>query len=206
MSNSIRDFVFRGLLFESEAEVFRKAGIRVGADLGQSEELLLLEDLSAYGVNRRNAALEMARLYAVLHAFENEVRSLIRKTLEEKVGSDWWENLVPKKIKAVAESRQQAAEKDSWIEGAKGDKLEFVDFGGLSSIIITNWDNFREILSSKEWVQQRMNELEKARNFVAHNRMLQPSEFHRIRLYISDWNKVRTYISNLNKVIGLNST
>lgn len=206
MSNSIRDFVFRGLLFESESEIFRKAGIRVGVDLGQSEELLLLEDLSAYSVNRRNEALEMARLYAVLHAFENEVRSLIRKTLEEKVGSDWWESSVSKKIRETAESRQKAAKKDSWIEGAKDDKLEFVDFGGLSSIITTNWECFRDILSNKEWVQQRMNELEKARNFVAHNRMLQPSEFHRIRLYISDWNKVQAYISNLNKVIGLETT
>lgn len=148
----------------------------------------------------------MARLYAVLHAFENEVRSLIRKTLEEKTDSNWWEKLVPKKIKTIAENRQKAAEKDSWLEGEKGDTLEFVDFGGLSSITVTNWDSFRDILSSKEWVQQRMNELEKARNFVAHNRMLQPSEFHRIRLYISDWNKARTYISNLNKVIDLERT
>ena len=35
-----------------------------------------------------------------------------------------------------------------------------------------------------------MNELEKARHFVAHNRMLQPSEFRRMYMYISDWNKV----------------
>jgi len=35
-----------------------------------------------------------------------------------------------------------------------------------------------------------MDELEKARNFIAHNRMLLPSEFHRIYLYIADWNRV----------------
>jgi hypothetical protein len=75
---NLRDFVFRELLFESEAEVFRRAGINVGIDVGQAEEQLMLEALAPFGIQRRNNALEMARLYAVLHAFENEIRSLIR--------------------------------------------------------------------------------------------------------------------------------
>lgn len=191
MSSTVRDFVFRGLLFESEAERFRRAGIKVGADLGASEEQLLLEALSPFGVKRRNDALEMARLYAVLHAFENEVRSLIRDTLDEKVGADWWDkDAVPKKIRGLAESRQKTAEKDSWLEGAKGDRLEFVDFGDLAAIITQNWEHFRDTMPSQDWISQRMTELEKARNFVAHNRMLLPSEFQRIYMYVSDWNKV----------------
>lgn len=134
--------------------------------------------------------MEMARLYAVLHAFENEVRSLIRDTLEEKVGIDWWDTAsVPKQIKQLAESRKKTAEKDSWLEGSKGDQLEFVDFGDLASIIIQNWDYFKDIMPGQDWIRQRMNELEKARNFVAHNRMLLPSEFQRMYMYIQDWNK-----------------
>jgi hypothetical protein len=190
-SRGLRDFVFRGLLFESEAEVFRKAGIDVGLDLGVAEEQLLLEALAPFGVRRRNDALEMARLYAVLHAFENEVRSLVRDTLEEKVGSDWWDsNAVPTTVRKMAESRQKAAERDSWLEGAKGDRLEFVDFGDLSVIMTQNWDHFKQLGPSQDWIKQRMTELEKARNFVAHHRMLLPTEFQRIYMYISDWNKV----------------
>ena len=188
---SLRDFVFRGLLFESESSVFRNAGISVGSDISRSEEQLLFEALEPFGVQRRNQALEMARLYAVLHAFENEVRSLIRDTLEEKINMNWWDtNSIPKKVKNNAESRQKVAEKDSWLEGAKADKLEFVDFGDLSAIIIENWEYFKDIMPSQDWIRQRMTELEKARNFVAHNRMLLPSEFQRIYMYISDWNKV----------------
>jgi hypothetical protein len=183
--------VFRGLLFESEAEVFRKAGIDVGIDLRRSEEQLLLEALAAFGVQRRNDALEMARLYAVLHAFENEVRSLIRDTLEEKVGSEWWDSVsVPPKVRKMAESRLETARKDSWLEGAKADSLEFVDFGDLAAVIIQSWECFKDIMPSQEWIKQRMTELEKARNFVAHNRMLLPTEFQRIYMYISDWNKL----------------
>jgi hypothetical protein len=114
----IRDFMFRGLMFESEAAAFQAAGIQVGADIGQAEERLLSEALSPFGVPRRNQALEMARLYAVLHCFENEVRSLIRETLEEKEGADWIDKL-PAKIKTFAVSRLEAAKKDSWLEGKK---------------------------------------------------------------------------------------
>jgi hypothetical protein len=183
--------LFRALLFESEAEVFRKAGINVGIDIGQAEEQLLLEALSPFGVQRRNDALEMARLYAVLHAFENEIRSLIRDTLDGKIGANWWEtDSVPKKVRDMVESRQRVAEKDSWLEGAKSHRLEFVDFGDLSAIIVQNWDHFKDLVLTQDWIRQRMNELEKARNFVAHNRMLLPAEFQRIYMYISDWNKV----------------
>jgi hypothetical protein len=133
----------------------------------------------------------MARLYAVLHAFENEIRSLIRDTLDEKLETNWWDTTaVPAGVKKIAESRQKTAEKDSWLEGAKADRLEFVDFGDLSNIIMQNWELFKDIIPSQDWIRQRMTELEKARNFIAHNRMLLPTEFQRIYMYISDWNKV----------------
>lgn len=192
MSNDrtyLRDFVFRGLLFESEAEEFRKAGISVGADLSSSEELLLKEALAPFGVRRRNDALEMSRLYAVLHCFENELRSFIHDTLDELVGIDWWDS-TPVKIKKKAEDRQKLALKDSWLEGDKSDMLGFADFGDLAAIIFEHWEHFSDILPSQEWIKQRMLELEKARHFVAHNRMLLPSEFQRIYMYVSDWNKV----------------
>jgi len=182
--------VFRGLLLESEAKQFRKAGIRVGADLTDSESLLLVEALAPFGIARRNDALEMSRLYAVLHCFENEIRSLIRDTLEEKVGVNWWDGVVPTGVKKNASERQKTAEKDSWLEGSKSDLLEFVDFGDLSSIMVENWEHFRNIVPSQDWLRQRMNELEKARHFVAHNRKLLPTEAQRIYMYISDWNKV----------------
>ncbi|MBS0184309.1 MAG: hypothetical protein JSS39_18135, partial [Nitrospira sp.] len=87
-------------MFEADAARFQSAGIQVGADTGQAEERLLSEALSPFNVTTRNNVLEMARLYAVLHCFENEVRTLIRETLEEKDGVDWNEKL-PKKISGV---------------------------------------------------------------------------------------------------------
>ena len=175
-------------MFESEAAIFQGAGIQIGANNAQSEERLLAEVLAPFGVMRRNEALEMARLYALLYCFENEVRTLIRETLEEKEGVDWWGKL-PAKVRTHAENRQETAMKDSWLEGQKRDLLGFVDFGMLASIITEKWEFF-SIIPSQHWLRQRMDELEKARNFIAHNRMLLPSEFQRIYMYISDWNRV----------------
>jgi len=175
-------------MFEAEAAGFQSAGIQVGADTSQAEERLLSEALSPFNVSSRNNALEMARLYAVLHCFENEIRQLIRETLQEKVGLDWADKL-PAKIKDFATSRQKTAFGDSWLEGEKSDLLGFVDFGQLASIIIENWPHFQSIVPSQHWLKQRMDELEKVRNFIAHNRVLLPSEFQRVYLYVADWNK-----------------
>lgn len=185
----IRDFFFRGLMFESEATKFQTAGIQIGASTTQAEEQLLSEALSPFSITRRNSALEMARLYAVLHCFENEIREYIRDVLTENDGVDWWSKLPPK-MKTHAEGRQETALKDSWLEGEKSDLLGFVDFGMLGSIIVEKWTYFSNVIPSQHWLKQRMDELEKVRNFIAHNRTLLPSEYQRVYMYIADWNRV----------------
>jgi Swt1-like HEPN len=188
MSKDLRDFLFRGLMFESEASKFQSAGIRVGADGSDAEAQLLTEALAPFGVQRRNSALEMARLYSVLYCFENELRDFVRETLREKLGENWVDCLPPK-IKQSAEVRRAAALKDSWLEGEKTDLPGFVDFGHLAQIIVNSWEHF-QVIPSQHWLNQRMEEMEKVRNFIAHNRMLLPSEFQRLYMYISDWNRV----------------
>lgn len=188
-SKDISDFLFRGLMFEAEASTFQNAGIQVGADTQASEKALLDEALMPFGVQRRNNALEMARLYAVLHCFENDVREFIRETLREKEGADWIDKLAPKIIEH-AQGRKESALKDSWLEGEKTDLLGFLEFGHLAQIMINNWSHFQDIIPSQHWLKQRMDELEKVRNFIAHNRVLLPSEFQRLYMYIADWNHV----------------
>ena len=131
----------------------------------------------------------MARLYAVIFCFENDVRQLIRETLFEADGADWWSK-IPVSVRGTAESRQASAVQDSWLEGDKADLLSFADFNRLSDLIVNKWEHFQAIIPSQHWLSQRMTELEKARNFIAHNRLLLPSEFQRVYMYIADWNRV----------------
>ena len=186
----LRDWMFRGLMFEAEAEQFRSAGIRVGADESESERALLDETLDPFGIGLRNEAMRMTRLYALLYCFENSVRALISERLQERYGASWWEEKVPKKIKDVAESRQKEAENSSWLEGQKQDVLGFIEFGHLSDLITNNWEDFADLIPTQHWIKQRFDELEKARNFIAHNRFLLPGEFQRIEMYVADWNRM----------------
>jgi hypothetical protein len=144
-SSEARDFLFRGLMFEAEAERFRVAGIQIGADSTEAEESLLREALAPFGIVRRNNALEMARLFAVLFCFENEIRDFIREALMEKEGPDWMDGMPPK-VREHAESRRNTALKDSWLEGEKTDLLGFVEFGHLAQIIIAKWDLFEDVI------------------------------------------------------------
>ena len=88
---NIREWMFRALMFEAEAEQFKSAGIRIGADTEQAEKALMEETLSPFPIQTRNEGLRMARLYALVNCFENSVRDLIKERLKDKFDSDWWE-------------------------------------------------------------------------------------------------------------------
>jgi hypothetical protein len=187
--DSLRNWLFRSIMFEADAERFRDAGIRVGVDMVDAERHLLEEVLEPFPVELRAQALRMTRLYALFYCFENSVRQLIRERLEERYGTDWWEKGVPKAVRDQATSRRDNALANSWLEGEKGDLLQFVDFGDLTRIVMNSWDDFSDLIPSQHWIKQRMDELEQTRNFIAHSRLLLPAEFQRIESYIKDWNK-----------------
>lgn len=186
---NLRDWMFRALMFEAEAKEFQDAGIRLGADLREAEFSLLEDILKPFPLVLRNEALQMIRIYAMTYCFENSVREVIRERLQEKHTVDWWVKGVPKKVRVFAESRQQDAKDKMWLEGAKTDLLSFVDFGHLTNIITENWEDFSDLVPTQHWIKQRFDELEQARHFIAHNRLLLPSEFNRIEMYVNDWNK-----------------
>jgi hypothetical protein len=176
-------------MFEAESEVFRAAGVRVGVDESGAEQRLLEDALAPFALALRNDALRMARLYSIMYCFENSVRDLIRARLSERDGN-WWSSVaVPRKVRDTAEGRLKDAEDNSWLEGESKDVLGFVDFGGLCDLISNNWTEFEDLVPSQHWLKQRFDELERARNFIAHHRMLSKSEFDRIEMYVGDWNR-----------------
>jgi hypothetical protein len=57
----------------------------------------------------------------------------------------------------------------------------------MPGIILNNWPEFQNLFDSPEWVKGRFADLEKSRNVIAHNNVLEDSEIDRIRLYLQDW-------------------
>lgn len=176
-------------MFELEAEQFRRAGVQLGHDLRSTEESLFGEVLASFGLSMRNEALQMARLYAYMNCFENSVREFVRDRLEDIHGTNWWDTVVPSKIRTQADQREANAASHSWLEGQNKGKIYWIDFGQLADVIIANWDDFADVIPTQAWIQSKFTELERARNFIAHNRLLLPAEFARIEMHLADWNK-----------------
>ena len=72
--------------------------------------------------------------------------------------------------------------------GARGaSEINYCDFSDLSSIIVTNWSVFEDILNNLEWTKAVLNTLEKSRNIVMHGGMLAKEDIERIGMNIRDW-------------------
>jgi hypothetical protein len=58
--------------------------------------------------------------------------------------------------------------------GRRGEsEITYCDFGDLSSIIVTSWAVFEDVVGNTEWAKQLLSTLEKSRNIVMHGGTLQ---------------------------------
>ena len=186
----LRDFLFRGLMLESEARSFQAAGIQVGADIGQAEERLLSDAIAPFGVALRNRAIEMGRLYVVLHCFENSIRIFIRETLEEKDGPDWAEKL-PAKVKKSPP--RTARRSPSRTRGSKGRRVTYWATSTSAiwrpsssrSGLILRTSSRRSTGSSSAW--RRWKRRDTSSLTIG---CYLPTEFQRLYMYIADWNRI----------------
>jgi hypothetical protein len=139
-------------------------------------------------------AKEMSKVYPIVYLFENSVRNLIRIVLEKKYGPDWWNRKVSLKIQKEVEKRIQQENKNRW-HGKRGvHKIFYTDIEDLGSIIITNWDDFKEIFPNQEWIKVRIGEIELTRNIIAHNNPLSRQDIQRLKIYFQDWiNQIKEY-------------
>ena len=109
---------------------------------------------------------------------EVKIRDLINTKLQENYGSDLWEEAVPSDIRVVVEQRIESQvkahpyelEKYSSLEG----KLNFLDIMDYSKIILSNWNIFAGIFSSKGELEKHFLALKHYRNGVKHSRDMNP--------------------------------
>lgn len=168
------------------AKAEKKASRQVTIDIGKALKLTngFLTDKIA------EEAKKMAeQVYPVVYLFENSIRNLISKRMLEMYGSGWWDTQVSGTIKRNVQGRIDAENSDRWHSKRGAHQIYYTDMGDLSSIITTNWDVFKPIFPDQGWVTQRLDEVEKSRNIIAHNNPLEQKEIDRINLYFDDWNR-----------------
>jgi Swt1-like HEPN len=178
-------FVYRGVLTE---EALDGVGRQRRAHFGKADASVIQKSLSYDFLDSEllNAAQRMSVVYAALHAFENTVRATVTKAMVEKHGEKWWEK-VPERVRKASKSRMDEDAKFRW-HGARGvSEIGYCDFSDLSSIVVTSWDAFEELLGNMEWAKAILNTLEKSRNIVMHGGVLAKEDVERIGMNIRDW-------------------
>ena len=178
-------FVYRGVLTE---EALDKNGRwrrgHFGAEEARDTQRSLSYDFLDSDLLQE--AQRMSVVYAAVHAFENAVRNLVTKAMAEAHDENWWQK-VPERIRKSSKSRMDEDAKFRW-HGARGaQEINYCDFGDLSSIIVTNWDVFDDLLGNMEWAIATLNTLEKSRNIIMHGGSLAKEDVERIGMNIRDW-------------------
>lgn len=178
-------FVYRGVLTE---EALDKTDRRRRSHFGSDTALGLQRSLSYdfLDPDLLAQAQRMSVVYASIHAFENTIRATVTKAMAEKHGEKWWDK-VPDRIRKMAKTRMEEDAKFRW-HGARGSsEINYCDFGDLSSIIVTNWSVFEDLLGSMEWAKAVLTSLEKSRNIVMHGGNVAKEDVERIGMNIRDW-------------------
>ena len=178
-------FVYRGILTEESLD---KVGRKRRRHFGPEDALQLREALSFDMLDQDflSEAQRMSIIYTAIHAFENMVRELVKKAMAEAHGEAWWSK-VPDRIQKKVISRTEEDAKFRWHGTRGASEITYCDFGDFSSIIVTNWNEFENVLSDMEWTKAVLSTLEKSRNIVMHGGMLAKEDVERIGMNIRDW-------------------
>jgi len=89
----------------------------------------------------------MTYAYCLFYCFENSVRELVAQRLEERKGADWWTVDVPANVQKRADGKKEQIENNKWHQAVIGADVNLTLFGDLASIIITQWQEVRGIIS-----------------------------------------------------------
>lgn len=185
--DNLYSFVYRGVLAEEALDkVGRHRRKHFGAEEARELQKSLCYDLLE--PDSLSDAQRMSIVYTAIHTFENMVRHLVSKAMAEHHGEEWWQK-VPERIQKTVKTRMEEDAKFRW-HGARGtSEMNYCDFSDLSSIIVTNWTAFEDVLANLEWAKAVLSTLEKSRNITMHGGVLAKEDIERIGMNIRDWTR-----------------
>lgn len=135
-------------------------------------------------------ANRMADLYPKMYLLENSIRNVINRVMTAKHGADWWTGGVARPVRDRVQGRKEKEEKAPW-HGKRGTHdIYYSDFADLKNILVKNWDEFEDIFPSQAWITQKLEDLEPARNTLAHHNPVPEKEQTRLDVYFDDWAKL----------------
>ena len=141
-------------------------------------------------------ALEMARVYPLLYVLENSIREVIKRVMQAKHGTDWWNTQLTSgkanTVRLTAVGRQQKEEtKHAWHQRRGSHPIDYVDLDDLLTIIQAKQTDFvPSVFHDLTWFPNFMTELSPSRNVVCHMNPLSDLNARDIRNKLERWQQL----------------
>lgn len=136
-------------------------------------------------------AERMSEFYKLFYALENDIRDLIKDTMIDAFGYDWWQDKVPQSVSDNAKKNYDR-EASEGLPPRSDRLIDYTTFGELGEIVRENWEIFSGMFSNatKNRVLRVINRLNLVRGPIAHCNFLPEEEAIRLKLAIRDWYKL----------------
>lgn len=188
--DAAKSFVFRALLSIDDLRGLEHTGVYLRDSHRRLGRHLAELSFAEFSPQIQDDAEKMARMYVAFFCFENSARELVAQRLRDAHGDGWWASQVPEATRKKVETRKAQEQKNKWHQPRSRDEIDYIDFGDMPGIILKNWEDFEDLFETQDWVKSRFGDLEKSRNVIAHNNVLEETEIDRIRLYLRDWARI----------------
>jgi hypothetical protein len=93
-------------------------------------------------------------------------------------------------VRKLVQGRKDKEDKVPWHGKRGAHEIYYSDFSDLRNIIEKNWADFDPIIHKQQWINQWLEELEPARNTLAHNNPVSENEQKRIEVFFNDWTQL----------------
>jgi hypothetical protein len=145
------------------------------------------------GKNITTEAIKMAKAYSILYIYENLLRNIIIKILENEYNKDWFkqiENVKSSKItiKELVKGRKQNEINTPWISKRhEGDSdIYYTDLKDLQKIITNKWNLFKFIIKDQQKFNVESEAIYSVRCICNHNNLIDNNDLKRIEVMLND--------------------
>jgi hypothetical protein len=151
-----------------------------------------VERLPGMSAARAKEAKRMAeKVYPIIYVFENSARDLISAVLAKEIGEDWWDQVVPRRIREAARERKEGEGDDPWHGKRGASMIDYTMLTELPKIVGANeaWPHFRPIFARKSFFEELVNDMNVSRRVAAHMNPVSADDARHVEVAFRKWAK-----------------
>jgi hypothetical protein len=129
------------------------------------------------------------KVYPAIYVFEHSARQVIAAVLTDRVGPDWWERVVPRRIRQAARDRMQGEEKDPWHGRRGATMIDYTQLTELPGIVGDGdaWPHFAPIFTRQSFFEELVNDINVSRRVAAHMNPISSEDVRHLGVAFRKW-------------------